>query len=126
MSDITTIGTAALSAIADGDIHWAAELVVAVDALLEHNGVSVVALALIAALYRVAMRVVERWQIPRRRGSDRGAGGTPPLPPPAASDGGGRFVAPPAVVYLPPPPAPPAPAPVKAAPATSAGKPPGG
>ena len=55
MTDLSSIGTAALAAIADGDVHWAAELVVALDAMLQHSGIYVVLLAAIAACYRVAM-----------------------------------------------------------------------
>ena len=75
MADLTTtLGTAALAAIADGDVHWAAELVIALDHLLEHNGIYVVLLAAIYSLHKIGMAVgmgiVERWRQPRRRESD--------------------------------------------------------
>ena len=71
MADLTTIGTAALTAIADGDVHWMAEAIVSLDALLTHNGWVIVVLALIYSLHKLGMAFLNRWLgMPRRRSSD--------------------------------------------------------
>ena len=71
MADLTSLGTAALAVIADGDVHWVAEAIVALDALLQHSGGYLVALAVVYSFHKIGTQVVQRWQpTPKRRAAD--------------------------------------------------------
>lgn len=84
MADLTTLSAAVLG---DGDIHATAEFVVALNHLLDENGWTVVALAVVAAAYRLGMSFLNRWRPMKRRDSDAPSVVVNTSPPPSPSAG---------------------------------------